>query len=89
MSKIIQLLEQMGQDAALQHQQAVTEFIEQAELSKELQATLITKDAVLLEQQLNVRTEIFCGIATPEDDEPEKEPDQDDEQADAKAVING
>jgi len=88
MKNIIRVLEQIGQDAALQHQQAQAEFIEQADLNEELQAALIIKDAVLLEQQLNVRTEIVCFISRPEDDEQNASHIIDDESKQIQAIVN-
>ena len=92
MKNIIQVLEQMGQDAALQNEQAVAEFIEQAELGKELQTSLIEQDTVTLERQLDVRKDIVCMIDTPEEDIPTEAPEEEpqpEQNSEAKTVING
>ncbi|NQZ82589.1 MAG: hypothetical protein HRT52_16390 [Colwellia sp.] len=83
MSKIMQVLEQLGQDANLQSQESIENYLTIIELEKELTTALVNKDVSSLERSLDVCPDIVCIIATPEDDEFEIK------QNETKAVSNG
>ena len=69
-SNIIQLLERMGQDANLQTPAEFEQIISESELSNELKQSLINKDAISLEKQLDVCPDVVCiMVAHEEDDE--------------------
>ena len=78
MSKIIQVLEQMGQDAIIQTPEALAEFIENSELNEEQQVTLASQDGNALTTLLDVKKDIVCMIFPAEDDEPSEDEDSDD-----------
>jgi len=84
MSKTLQVLEQLGQNANLQAQTNITDYLATVELENELNTAIIDKDVFFLEQSLNVRSNIVCAIGVPtEDDEFEIK------QIDFKAFSNG
>lgn len=81
MSNVIQVLAQMGCDAALQSEEAIANLLQTTELNAELTEAIESKDIISLERQLDVRPDIVCTIATPEGDEDEDESENDDESA--------
>jgi len=83
MSKAIQVLEQLGQDANLQTPENIESYLATTELDNELTEALVNKDVTSLERSLDVCPDIVCIIATPEDDEFEIK------QNEIKAVSNG
>lgn len=89
MNKIIQILEQMGQDAALQTTQAANDLVIKSDLSEELQASLTELDSETLAKQLDTANNIFCGILPAEDDEPSEDDESEDTDTETNAVING
>jgi len=88
MTEVIDVLATIGQDAALQTPSALEKFVEQSELSAELQESLITGDTITIKRQLDVCPDIVCVILAPEDDEPSEEPEEE-EQPEARAAANG
>jgi len=80
MKNVTQVLASMGASADLQSPESVTEFVNQSELSAELQTALIEQDVTTLERNLDICPDIVCIIMAPEDDEPSEE---DDEQKDS------
>ena len=78
MSKAIQVLEQMGNDANCQSEEAITNLVTATELESEITEAIIRKDVISLEHQLDVRLDMVCGIFPAEDDDEEKEDDKDD-----------
>ena len=69
MKSVTQVLASMGASADLQSPASVAEFVNQSELSAELQTALIEQDVTTLERNLDVCPDIVCIIAAPEDDE--------------------
>ena len=84
MSKIMQVLEQLGQDANLQTQTSIKSHVATAELDNELTEAIINKDEGSLKSLLNISNQTWCVVIhTPEDDESEIN------QSNIKAVSNG
>lgn len=78
MSNIIKLLERIGQDANLQNNDALEQAIKQAKITTELQTTLLQKDTLALERQLDTCPDIIAFLAPAKDDEPSEEESPDD-----------
>ncbi|MDO6613823.1 hypothetical protein Q4601_19240 [Shewanella sp. 1_MG-2023] len=85
MSKIISLLERIGQDANLAAAVDYNEAIEQSELSLELKKSLLSKDVYSLTEQLNVQAELVCGLLPAEEDEDKDGDDEEDKPTEEKA----
>lgn len=80
MSKIIQALEQIGNDAKLQNEQAIEQWLVTTELEADQAETIINKDIISLERQLDVCPDVVCIILPAEDDDDDdKKGDDDDE----------
>lgn len=75
MSKVIQVLEQMGSDASLQSEQAIEQLLTAAEVNVEQAEAIISKDVISLERQLDVCPDIVCLIVPAEDDDENEEKD--------------
>lgn len=79
MSKVIQVLEQMGSDAHCQSEYAINNLLVSADLESEITEAICNKDVTSLERQLDVSHDIICAVAPAEDDdEEEKEDDKGD-----------
>ncbi|WP_076414593.1 hypothetical protein [Shewanella sp. UCD-KL12] len=68
-SNIIQLLERMGQDASLQATAEFEQIVNESTLDNELKQSLINKDIISLEKQLDVCPDIYCVFVAHEEDE--------------------
>ena len=68
MSKVMQVLEQMGSDANCQSEDAINNLLVAAELDPEITESIVNKDITSLERQLDVCLDIVCMIASPEDE---------------------
>ncbi len=68
-SNIIQLLERMGQDASLQSTAEFQQVVSESTLSKDLKQSLLNKDIISLEKQLDTCPDVYCAFLAPEDDE--------------------
>jgi len=82
MSKVIQVLAQMGSDAIFQSEQseeAITSLLAATELDTEITEAITTKDIISLERQLDVCPDVVCFILPAEDDEEEKDDDKDED----------
>ena len=79
MSKVIQVLEQMGSDANLQNEQAIEQLLATTEVNAEQAEAIINKDVTSLERQLDVCPDVVCFILPAEDDEEEKDDDKDED----------
>ena len=89
MSKIMQVLEQLGQDANLQTAESIESYVTSAELENELTEAIINKDVSSLERSLDICPDIVCIVAKPEDDEPsEDDSEEKEEKEEIKMVIN-
>lgn len=79
MSKVIHVLEQMSRDATFQDEDAVNKLLIAAELDSEITKAIINKDVISLERQLDVRTDMMCGVfpAEEEDENEDKEDNKD------------
>jgi len=76
MSKVMQILEQLGQNANLQTPENIEEYLTSAALTNELKQALIEKDELTLKNLLDIPTQVWCSvIVTPEDDESEEDGD--------------
>lgn len=83
MSKVIQVLEAMAQQANTD----VEKLVALAEINAEQAEAIINKDVTSLERQLDICPAIVCSFFPAEDDEPEDEEEEktDDE---IKSVVN-
>ena len=79
MTKVIQVLEQMANDASLQTEQAIEQLLTTTEVDAEQAEAIISKDVTSLERQLDVCPDIVCLILPAEDDDEEKDDDKDDD----------
>ena len=78
MTKAIQVLEQMANDASLQNPQATEQLLIDNNIEESIAAAIINKDVISLERQLDVRPDIVCFVAPAEDDDEEKDDDNGD-----------
>jgi hypothetical protein len=77
-SNIIELIEQLATQSSLQGSSAQTNAIKKADISAELQESLIKQDIKILESQLNLDNRIRCvGVYPGESDEEKREEEQD------------
>jgi hypothetical protein len=76
MKNVIQVLAHMGESANLQSPEVAAEFVNQSELSAELQTALLEQDVTTLERNLDVCPDIVCIIMAPEDDEPSEDDEE-------------
>ncbi|WP_179023819.1 hypothetical protein [Shewanella sp. Scap07] len=72
MSSVIELLEQMGQNAALQNQTSFEQAIEQSDLSDNLKTSLLNRDDISLKRELDVVPDVVCAFLPAEDEKEEK-----------------
>lgn len=73
MTEIIELLEQMGQNASLQNEDAIEKLMNASAVDSEIKDLIIKKDALALAQNLDVCPDIVCLLVPAEDEEEEKE----------------
>ncbi|WP_281558742.1 hypothetical protein [Thalassomonas sp. RHCl1] len=88
MSNIIQLLEKMGQEANLQDKDKLEQAIQTAELEHSLKESLLNKDKLTLERQLDICPDIVAFLFPAEDDQPQQEDDEE-QKEEIRSVING
>jgi len=86
MSKVINVLEQLGQNASLQTPENIETYLTSTEISNNLIAAIVNNDIASLEHSLNVRQNIVCAIYTPDEDEPSE--DDSEEKEEIRAAIN-
>ena len=81
MSKMIQLLQQIGQSAELQsaNKEVLDAFIQASDVPEELKTALIAGEHQKLNTLLGGRSTIICGLLTPDDEEGDKTPPNDEE----------
>ncbi len=83
MSKVIELLEKIGQDAALRSSQGnvVTQALARSEISPEIANALASGDQGQLVALLGARTNVACMVfpAKQDDDDSKESPDRDDD----------
>ncbi len=84
MSKVIQVLAQMAQQANANVEQLLTD----AEINAEQAEVIINKDVISLERQLDICPDIVCILIPAEDDEKEGHAEEED-QTEIKSVVNG
>ena len=92
MSKVIQVLEQMGSDANLQKEQseqAIEQLLTATEVNAEQAQAIITKDVISLERQMDVCPDIYCVLLPAEDDEKSEEDESEGDKTDIKSIVNG
>lgn len=90
MTKVIQVLEQMGSDAAFQNkqsEQAIEQLLTTAEVEAEQAEAIINKDIISLERQLDVCPDIVCFVL-PADDDDENGDDKENEDDSTKETSN-
>ena len=73
MSKVMQVLEQMGSDATLQSEGAIQSLLVSAELDTEITEAIVNKDITSLERQLDVRLDMVCGVLPAEDEDEDED----------------
>ena len=78
MSKVIQVLEQIGSSACLQSKQAIEQLLTSAVVDAEQAQAIINKDVTALERQLDVRLNMVCGVFPAEDDDGDGDGETDD-----------
>jgi hypothetical protein len=76
MSKVIQVLAEMANNAECQSDAAIEALVTAANLNATTAEAILAKDVTSLERQLDVRLNLVCGIL-PADDEDDSE-DKDD-----------
>jgi hypothetical protein len=78
---VISLLQQIGENAHLMQasNDQLATFLEPAELSDVMKSALISGDHAKLINLLGASANIVCGLATPDQDDQEKEEDKDGE----------
>ncbi|WP_394199893.1 hypothetical protein [Shewanella waksmanii] len=69
MSSVIELLEQMGQNAALQNQTGFEQAINDSDLNPNLKTSLLNRDDIRLKRELDVCPDVVCAMIPAEDDE--------------------
>lgn len=89
MSNIIQLLERMGQDAALQTEANFDKAITESTLSTTLKTLLLNRDNIILKRELDVCPDVVCLMVPAEDEEPTNEEEPKEENVEIKAVVHG
>ncbi|WDE03314.1 hypothetical protein SG34_018145 [Thalassomonas viridans] len=89
MSNIIQLLERMGQEANLQKQDTLEQAIKKADLKQSLKESLLNKDKLALERQLDICPDIVAFLFPAEDEQPQKEEEDKETKEEIRSVING
>lgn len=79
MSIVIDLLEKMGQDAALRsmNSDAVASALSRAEISSEIAEALSTGNQALLTELLGARANVSCMVFPAKQDDDEKDPEDD------------
>ncbi len=82
MSKIIQVLEKMANDASLQTEQAIKQLLTTTELDSETSQAIVNKDINTLEKQMCI-TPIIAHALHPAEEEENK-----DENKDVKNAVN-
>lgn len=88
MSKIIQVLEQMANNANLQNEQAIEQLLTVTDVSAEQAEAIINKDVISLERQLDVCPDIYCLLFPAEDEEP-AEDDSEESETEIQSIVNG
>lgn len=69
MSKVMQVLEQMGSDANCQSEDAINNLLVAAKLDPEITEAIVNKEVISLERQLDVCPDIVCFVVPAEEDE--------------------
>ncbi len=89
MSNVIGFLEKMGQDAALRHatHNEMELALARTTIDPELQAAILNSDQARLEAVLGARTNVVCGLVTPDDDDDKKLPVPDDDEITIQHVL--
>ena len=82
MSKVIQVLEAMAQEANVDIEQLLTI----AEIDSTQAEAIVTKDITSLKKQLDICPDFVCALIPAEDDEAEKEEDKNED--DVQAIAN-
>ncbi|TWX64750.1 hypothetical protein ESZ36_18800 [Colwellia demingiae] len=83
MSKVIQVLEKIGQMADAD----IAQILLDNKLNAALSEAVINKNVVSLERQLDICPEIVCFLL-PAKDEDEEESNTEEEQSEAQSVVN-
>ncbi len=84
MSKAIQVLESMAQQADVD----VEKLLTNSEINAEQSKAIINKDITSLERQLDICPDIVCTFAPAEDDEPEEESEEEKTNDETKSIVN-
>jgi len=87
MSNVIKLLEKLASDSKCSDENVAKQVIEASELTEEIKETIIRKDTISLERQLDVTPDIVCFVIPAEDDD-ESPDDSDDEKEETSILAN-
>ncbi|QYJ96892.1 hypothetical protein K0J45_15425 [Shewanella alkalitolerans] len=87
MSNIIQLLERMGQDAALQSDECKLQTIDESQISAEQKELLKSRKGDELAESLKTSKDIICFLIPAKDEEEEKD-SENNEESDNKSAVN-
>lgn len=81
MSDVVKVLEYLGQNPDPLSDRALAGLVAEAGLDTEASAIVLSRRPELLAKILNAPTITFCGLATPEEEQPirEDEPSEDDD----------
>ncbi|MCG9756211.1 hypothetical protein L1D40_13425 [Shewanella insulae] len=85
MSNIIQLLERMGQDAALQTEDSILQTIDESQISSEQKELLKSRKGDELAESLKTSKDIICFLIPAKDEDDESE---NSEESDEKSAVN-
>ena len=69
MTTVIETLVQLASDASLQNPQATEQLLINNNVEENIAESIINKDVVSLERQLDVRPDIVCAVHPAEDDD--------------------
>ncbi|MFV7772055.1 hypothetical protein [Shewanella marisflavi] len=79
MSNVIELLEQIGNNAELQTQESFSQAVLNSNLSDDLKKMLLERDVKNLARELDVCSDVVCAML-PAEDEPEEQDENDTQQ---------
>ena len=86
MSKVIQVLAQMGSDSSLQTKKAIETLLASVDIDNEQSEAIITKNVTSLERQLDICPDFYCAVMPAEDKDKDKDDEDEDE---TQKAING
>jgi len=87
MTTVIETLAQLASDASLQTPQAIEQCLIDNGIDEAISNTIINKDVISLERQLDVCPDIVCTVFPAEDEEKEEKDDDDSTEETSNRVI--